>query len=111
MAADLEIISVYATRTLTLATTVKKIWIDPSVFGQISGIYVYCATAAAYQVDSVAGEPTSATAPTVDWFPIGAETYIPLTAGVHAPDGGFWIGVWAVADTPVLHVAPVAVSR
>lgn len=112
-APDLEITNPYATRTLVLATTVKTIRIDPAVYGQMSGLRLYCASAGGYQIDAQGGEPGSSTAPTTDYMVIASAQYVPVETGIHSPsaDGYVWISVWADTGTPTLHIQPVPVGR
>jgi hypothetical protein len=113
MSADVSIDSVHATRTLTLATTVKSIRIPAAIYGQLSGLRVYCAAAAGYQIDAQGGEPTSTVAPTADYMTLAANTYVPIEAAIHPPEGAsdVWIGVWAVSGTPVLCIQPIPIGR
>ena len=113
MSADLTLDSPHATRTLTLATTVKTVRIPAAVYGQLSGVRVFCESDVAYQIDAQGGEPTSTVAPTADFMTVTADTYLPIEAGVHPPDGAVdvWVSFWAASGTPVLCIQPIPIGR
>jgi hypothetical protein len=107
--------SAWATRTLTLATTVQTIEIPRAIAGQISGLRIVADTAGGFQVRDDLGAADSV-APTTDYVPLPADTGWPVEIGIHArsaaaDEAPIYVNVWAASGTPVLFIQPIPVGR
>lgn len=112
--ATLDIASPIATRTMTLAATTGVISIPAAHAGQLSGLYLYCASAVSYQIQADGRALVDGSvAPTADYDIIPAATRVPIPIPAH--QSGYTgdrldIAVWS-AGAATLHIAPWPVSR
>lgn len=113
--ADLTLSSPLATRTMVLATTTYTLSIPTEYAGQMSGVYLYCASECRYQVlDDGRAVVSGSVAPTADVGVVPAAVFVPVPIPAHVSGYAgdrYDIAVWAVAGTPTLHVSPYPVTR